>query len=269
VIVIDPGHGGSDTGTTGGGLLEKDYQLEIALRLRDLLLEQYTSIEVVMTRETDTAVNPDAASLGQELQARVDIANRHLDAIFISLHHDAHSSPNPSGGTLYIYGPVSWVPAVGPDGTVNHAAPRSYALAQQALPIFTQTLSEHGIRVNGIKAGNFHVLRETRGQAVLIEAFFATNPLDAAIAKKPAFQHDLAAGYAQMLAVALDLKRRPSASPVRIILPNGQQVVGELRGNQTWYKVPTVAEWVPIRPIAESLGHHVRWIESPPTVIIS
>jgi N-acetylmuramoyl-L-alanine amidase len=209
VIVLDPGHGGPETGTCAGGLVEKNYQLAIGLRLRDALLERYEGITVLMTRETDAPVNPAATSLGEELQARCDLADAHPGSLLLSLHHDASGDgPGPSGGTVYVYGPQSWVPAVAADGTVHHDDPESYALAGRFLPVFRETLAKHGIDCNGIKAGNFRVLRETKGLAVLMEAFFATNPADVETAKTEAFQASLVDGYARMLGEALGLKAK-------------------------------------------------------------
>jgi N-acetylmuramoyl-L-alanine amidase len=81
-VVINPGHGGRFIGAVGNGLLEKNVNLDIGLRLRQLLLN--AGVNVVMTRTTDTAVNKPridvngdglAGPTPDELAARVDIAN--------------------------------------------------------------------------------------------------------------------------------------------------------------------------------------------------
>ncbi|MFG1445334.1 N-acetylmuramoyl-L-alanine amidase [Xanthobacter agilis] len=80
VIVIDPGHGGIDSGTTGySSYTEKSIVLETGLALRDKL-EKTGVYRVVMTRSTDTFI-----PLGE----RVRIARAHQAALFISLHADA------------------------------------------------------------------------------------------------------------------------------------------------------------------------------------
>ncbi|HEY6331549.1 MAG TPA: N-acetylmuramoyl-L-alanine amidase, partial [Blastocatellia bacterium] len=80
-IVIDPGHGGHDTGTIGaGGLKEKDLVLAVGLRLREYIKRNYPDIEVVMTRDSDRFI---------ALEERTAIANsRHAD-LFISIHANA------------------------------------------------------------------------------------------------------------------------------------------------------------------------------------
>lgn len=53
-IFIDPGHGGSDPGSVGNGLKEKDLTLSIATRIKDILLIEYTNVFVKMSRTSDT-----------------------------------------------------------------------------------------------------------------------------------------------------------------------------------------------------------------------
>lgn len=75
-VVIDPGHGGENEGTTGSGdLVEKDVTLDIALRLRDLLEDDL--YEVVLTRDEDREIN---------LEERARLANEQGGDIFVSIH---------------------------------------------------------------------------------------------------------------------------------------------------------------------------------------
>ncbi|MCC7498193.1 MAG: N-acetylmuramoyl-L-alanine amidase [Bryobacterales bacterium] len=92
-IVIDPGHGGHDTGTIGyNGLIEKDLVLDVARRLGKLIGERMGS-EVVFTRSDDTFI---------PLETRTAIANEHRADLFLSIH--ANSSPLRSiGGVETFY----------------------------------------------------------------------------------------------------------------------------------------------------------------------
>ncbi len=84
-VVIDPGHGGHDTGTIGpGGLMEKDLVLDVALRLGKLISQQLGA-EVIYTRSGDVFI---------PLEQRTKIANNEKADLFISIH--ANSSPQPS-----------------------------------------------------------------------------------------------------------------------------------------------------------------------------
>ncbi len=91
-IVIDPGHGGHDTGTIGrGGLKEKDLVLEVALELRKLL-EAKLGAEVVLTREDDSFIS---------LEERTAIANQKQADLFLSIHANSSNLRNISGVETY------------------------------------------------------------------------------------------------------------------------------------------------------------------------
>jgi N-acetylmuramoyl-L-alanine amidase len=91
-IVIDPGHGGHDTGTIGpGGLMEKNLVLDIAKELKRLL-EEHLGAEVVLTREDDVFI---------PLEQRTAIANQHQADLFVSIHANSSSTRNISGVETY------------------------------------------------------------------------------------------------------------------------------------------------------------------------
>jgi N-acetylmuramoyl-L-alanine amidase len=92
-VVIDPGHGGKDTGTVGrGGLKEKDLVLAVSLKLRDLL-EQRLGVEVVLTRDDDRFI---------PLEERTAIANQKGADLFISIHANASRNRKAFGIETYV-----------------------------------------------------------------------------------------------------------------------------------------------------------------------
>lgn len=92
-IVLDPGHGGSDPGTSGpSGLREKDLVLDVALRLR-ALLEERLQTDVIMTREDDRFI---------PLEERTAIANKNGADLFVSIHANAWHNPGVSGVETYV-----------------------------------------------------------------------------------------------------------------------------------------------------------------------
>ncbi|MCI0490053.1 MAG: N-acetylmuramoyl-L-alanine amidase [Blastocatellia bacterium] len=96
-IVIDPGHGGHDTGTiSSGGMREKELVLDVALRLRNYIKRAYPDIEVIMTRETDRFI---------ALEQRTAIANSRRADLFISIHANASPSRIASGVETYFASP--------------------------------------------------------------------------------------------------------------------------------------------------------------------
>jgi N-acetylmuramoyl-L-alanine amidase len=92
-VVIDPGHGGHDTGALGpDGVVEKEVVLDIALRLRALFKQKLSDIDVVMTREGDRFV---------ALEERTAIANARGADLFISIHANSSQTQDASGVETY------------------------------------------------------------------------------------------------------------------------------------------------------------------------
>ena len=104
IIVIDPGHGGNDSGAIGPtGVMEKNVTLKVALELRKLL--EAEGAKVILTRETDRTVSEKGAKASdiEELGARCDVGNRAGADIFISIHADSFTRPEARGTTGYYY----------------------------------------------------------------------------------------------------------------------------------------------------------------------
>ena len=111
-VVLDPGHGGSEIGSArpmGSGLVmvEKNVNLQISLRAAELLLG--AGLDVAITRDTDRQVNWPGYDLngdGQvivsdDLQARVEMANRFGADVFVSVHNNGHNNPAQYGTEVY------------------------------------------------------------------------------------------------------------------------------------------------------------------------
>ena len=92
VVVIDPGHGGTDAGTAGAGALEKDLTLAIARRLRTAL-QSRLGATVLLTRDSDVALSNEARSA---------VANNNQADLFISLHIGYSSNKLDSGSSVYV-----------------------------------------------------------------------------------------------------------------------------------------------------------------------
>lgn len=96
-VVIDPGHGGHDTGTIGGsGLREKDLVLDVARRLKAYIKRNFPDVEVILTRDSDRFV---------ALEERTAIANARRADLFISIHANASESRAASGVETYFLSP--------------------------------------------------------------------------------------------------------------------------------------------------------------------
>ena len=146
-ICIDPGHGGSDPGAVGYGLEEEDVNLDVALRLKDLLIADGAT--VVMTRTTDTDVS---------LQARCDIANNNGCNRFVSIHCNAYNG-NAYGTETYYHSSLS----------------SSSTAANLANKVNPEVVSHLGTYNRGVKQADYYVLRNTAMPAILVELAFIDN----------------------------------------------------------------------------------------------
>jgi N-acetylmuramoyl-L-alanine amidase len=113
LVVIDPGHGGTDAGVVAGPVAEKDLTLALARRLKAQI--ERRGIRVVLTREDDRDVAP---------EARAELANR-LDAdLVIGLHFDGYVNPRARGATAFCPPATFEAPPGGAEGTMERASTR-------------------------------------------------------------------------------------------------------------------------------------------------
>lgn len=189
-IFIDPGHGGTDTGASGYGLLEKDVTLKIALKLRDILNDDYTGHAIKMSRTTDKAVS---------LRERTNMANAWGADYLQSIHINAGGG---TGFESYIY---------------NGSFSGKKRTDQLRNTIHQKIVAQTGFSDRGKKEANFHMLRESSMASSLTENGFIDHQGDATKLKKDAFLDKIAQGHAQGLAKALDLKKKGSPGKQKYI----------------------------------------------------
>ena len=182
-IVIDPGHGGEDSGAIGPtGVTEKSITLRIAKEVQRLLTA--SGAKVVMTRSIDTEVSPkhrDATDI-DELQARCDVANKAKADIFLSIHMDSFTSGDARGTTGYYYS----------KGT---AAGRRLAAAIEAAVVSRLRTDDRGT-----KSCNFYVVKHTDMPATLVEVAFVSNPAEEKLMNSNAGIQKAAQGIADGIA---------------------------------------------------------------------
>lgn len=151
IVVVDAGHGAHDSGTTGGGIKEKDLNLALSQQLVSVL-EADPDIKVYATRQDDTFV---------ELEGRSAFSNEINPDLFISIHiNSSDANPSASGTETYY---------TSKEDTRN----KIFAgIVQNAL------VSEFGTRNRGVKTNTFVVTRLTNAPAILIEIGFLSNASD-------------------------------------------------------------------------------------------
>ncbi len=155
IIVIDPGHGGKDSGAVGiNGIQEKDIVLKIAKQIIELNETAFKdNFEIYLTRYKDTLISlGDRTKLTKVLKADV----------FISLHCNHSENPNARGVEIYV------------SKKQGKYSQESILLAYNLQKGLKKNL---GFESRGVKFGNFQVLRETVNNcsAVLVELGFLSN----------------------------------------------------------------------------------------------
>ncbi len=104
-IVVDAGHGGSDPGKVGiNGALEKDINLSIALKLKDLLEQR--EISVVLTRDSDAGLSPADATnkKAADMQKRCQMITDANPAFTVSIHQNSYTTEDIKGAQVFYYG---------------------------------------------------------------------------------------------------------------------------------------------------------------------
>ncbi len=171
VIVLDPGHGGSNPGAVANNTRESDNNLAVGLKLRDKLVQ--AGAKVIMTRDTDRTVAAEGSTLGQELQARVDLAKANQADIFVSLHSNENSDTGIAGAMTFY-----------PEGKSSNLA----TTVQSAL------VKETGAVDKGVSTANYLVLRNASMPSILVEMGFVSNQQEAARLQNNAYRNQIAQG---------------------------------------------------------------------------
>jgi N-acetylmuramoyl-L-alanine amidase len=153
VIVVDPGHGGDDTGFTAGETTEADLVLDLAQRIEGRLTAAGATVYLTRGRRQ----NPAAA-------ARTAFANDTRADLFISLHMEAHSSEHARGVASYYYGTGS--------GVSSTVGERFAELVRR------EVVARTGLLDLGSHAKTWDLLRMSRMPAVRLDCGYLSHPVD-------------------------------------------------------------------------------------------
>jgi N-acetylmuramoyl-L-alanine amidase len=190
-VILDPGHGGSDNGAASSWGSEKLFTLDVALAARKELIRAGYRVE--MTRSTDTAVS---------LEERVSIANRFPRAVFVSIHFN--SSQGGAGVESFALAPEGVTSNLSSEHHVSAADVARHpgnALDGQNIAltasIHATVLSRLAAFDRGVKHARFHVLRDVKIPAVLIEGGFISDPVEGQRISTSYYRQRLGAAIAQ------------------------------------------------------------------------
>ncbi len=246
-IVIDPGHGGHDTGTIGPtGLMEKDLCLDVALRLGKIIQQRLPGAEVVYTRSDDTFI---------PLEERTRIANESRADLFISIHaNSSHDHAARGIETYYLNlkgSPDAMEVAARENATAQESIhdledivkkiarsekideSREFAAdIQESLAKRIQKMTKT-VKDRGVRKAPFVVLVGADMPSILTEISFLSNPADEQLLKKPEHRQRVAEGLYQGVASYLQsLNSVTMNSPAKSLGPTPASTSVEQSRNQ-------------------------------------
>lgn len=205
IIVIDPGHGGRDSGARGSRQTEeKDITLKVGLKLRELLSKQ-PGLRVMMTRDRDVFV---------ELEDRAKFANNIEADLFVSIHVNSHPSRSVKGIEIYHFGEAKDQRALEVAARENGTPLSSTGVGWEYLvadllttkkieaslelawitkeAMVTHMNGHYDVNDHGVKTAPFYVLRFTSMPSILAEIAYISNPAEEDLLRRPAFVRDVA-----------------------------------------------------------------------------
>lgn len=175
LVILDPGHGGRDPGASGAVLQERTVNLDIALRVGDILAAR--KFDVAYTRDNDRYLTQ---------TERAEIANQLNAAVFVSIHNNANESPEKEGTETHYYASLD--------------DPALFMQKDQRSKLATflqQRMMQNLRRVDrGVKQSNFTVLTKTTMPSALVEIVFISNPAEEALLMNDEFKSRAAAAIA-------------------------------------------------------------------------
>lgn len=211
LVVLDPGHGGTDPGAGQGSMQEKNLALDIAKRVRDRLRDNH--INVMLTRDRDTFVS---------LEERCWRADRYGADVFVSIHLNASRNPAISGVETYI------VPASGYPTTVeleqnivsgkrkdcpgNRFDGANVVLAQY---LHKGLMAHTGSPDRGVRRARFYVIRNANSPAALVECGFLSNRSEAKKISDASYRDRIAEGISRGILTYLSRVRQQHLPPVK------------------------------------------------------
>lgn len=181
VIVIDPGHGGEDPGKVGvNDILEKDINLQISMKVRDLLEE--VGITVVMTREDDKVPDRKKEDLGE----RVELINKTKPTLALCIHQNSYTTPDIFGAQVFYH-------------TKTEEAENVATLVQESMRAIDPN-NKREIKEND----TYYMLKFSEVPTIIVECGFLTNPTEAQKLTTEEYQDEVAFAICEGIVKWLD-----------------------------------------------------------------
>ena len=235
VVVLDPGHGGGDPGAVANGLYEKNLTLKIAQYCK-AELEQYSGIEVYMTRDRDSDVGGSTAT--QELQNRVNVGKKYGADLLISIHINAGGG---TGAEVY-YPNNNYNSSIGSQGgsaaTKIQAELTALGLYNRGTKIRNAVNDKYP---NGSAADYYGIIRMSKlagFPGLIVEHAFIDNKNDAAFLKSEANLKKLGVADATGIAKYFGLSKgkwETTAGGKKYKYANGKYAIGYVNIGGKYY----------------------------------
>ncbi len=212
LVVLDPGHGGTDPGASGGvSREEKRYTLDIAKRVRARLRDNL--VRVMMTRERDQAMT---------LDERCWRSDRYGADVFVSIHLNASRDRSTSGVETYIVPAPGYPTTAEAERHVVASRTRNCpgnkhdgANAVLAQYLHKGLVAHTGAADRGIRRARFYVIRNANSTAALVECGFLSNSREMSKIDDAAYRDRIAEGIARGILTYLSRVRTQHLPPVR------------------------------------------------------
>lgn len=175
-VIIDAGHGGIDPGAVANGLIEKDLNLEVALKLNSFL--SLANVKVVMTRSDDVLLGEGETIRKQkisDLKKRLEILSSQNNCVFVSIHMNKFEQSTAHGLQVFYAGK-------------SDEARKLAQLIQDYSKLIDET-NTRNIKPDG---GNIYILENTDKTAILVECGFLSNNKDAVMLSTDEYKNKLA-----------------------------------------------------------------------------
>lgn len=206
-VVIDPGHGGHDSGAVSPYAREKECNLAVGLKLREKL--QKKGYKVVMTRDADYFLT---------LQQRVQVANKVPDSIFVSIHHNSGGSAA-TGIETFTLAPHGTTSPFARTRRMEDLAGNNQDSENIALATAVHSRAIRASRAfdRGIQRARFSVLCTIQRPAILFEGGFVSNAVEGRKIATAEYQDMLAENICQGIVSYADTvcRKRPAVTPAK------------------------------------------------------
>ena len=189
IIVIDPGHGGTDPGTSGslGGTVYDEKNINLAVSLKVVNILRNSGYNVQMTREGDTYPT---------LEERSAFANSLNAALFVSIHSNSYEQSSANGTEIYY-------------SKDNNGSAYGITSEKVAEYVLNAMMAQMDTRNRGVKTANHVVTRTSNMPAVLVELGFMTNQSDMSKLADENYQNLIAQGIANGIIQSVNLINVP------------------------------------------------------------